>query len=168
MTTTTTTRDTLWAAITAKLEELFPNGAGLNRDQGWFSADGRQARTTAKRKLDDGTSATYEITARNCHGSVEVSVVEGVDNADWFWQPIAAETVREERVVVEDRCYTIRPDSRNPGAGDGYSGQRFDIEWLDEDGQPTGETTTTRNLWYRGVIPPVWRDRLKPNARFAS
>jgi hypothetical protein len=168
MTTPTLTRNNLWAAITAKLEELFPNGAGMNRDQGWFSAGDRQARTTAKRKNADGSNTTYEITASEYCGRIEVKVEEGVDSSDWFWQPIADETDRSERVVIDDRCYTIRPDSRNPGPGDGYSGQRFNIEWLDDDGRPTGEVVTTRNLWSRGIIPPTWRARLKPNARFAS
>lgn len=167
MTTPILTRNLLWAEITRNLDELFPNGAGLNRDQGWFSADDRQARTTAKRKNPDGTYTTYEITATDYYGRIEVKVVEGVDNSDWHWRPIANEMDRKERVVIGDACFTIRPDSRNPGSGDGFSGRLHRIEWLDADGQPTGEVIETRNLWSRGTIPPVWRKQLKPNARWA-
>ena len=168
MTTMTESHTRLWDAIANKLAELFPNGNGLNRDAGWFSDDGLLARTTAKRKAADGSWTTYEITAADRQDRIEVTTVEGVDNADWFWQPIADETDRTERVVVDDRCYTIRPDSRNPGSGDGFSGRRFEIEWLDEAGRPTGETVVTRNLWSRGTLPPAWRNELSPNARFVS
>ena len=164
----TLTRNQLWSAITAKLADLFPHG-GINRDAAWFSSDDRQCRTTAKRKNDDGTWTTYEITASDHAGRIEVKVMEGVDNADSFWKPIADSTDRLERVVIGDWCYSITPDSDKPGPGDGFDGRRFEIEWLDADGRPTGETLVTRNLWSRGTIPPAWRtDSLKPNARFVN
>ena len=166
-TTPTTNRDALVDAIGAKLDELFPNGS-MGRDQFWFGADNRSARTTAHRHNQDGSHTTYEITASDYYGQVEVKVVEGIDNRDEFWQPVAELTDRAERVVIGEVCYTIRPDSRTPGWGDGYGGQRFDIEWLDGNGEPTGETVTTRNLWHRGTIPPAWRERLAPNARFVE
>jgi hypothetical protein len=162
-----TDRDALWQAVLAKVDEVAKHGG---RSQAFYGGDGYTCMAIATKSQDDGTEIVYEITARDNRDrlGITVSVAESVRVHHGFWKPIADHPDRSERVVIGDRCYTVRPDSSSPGRGDGFSGRRHVIEWLDESGEPTGETTVTRNLWYRGVIPQQYRDRLAPNARFGG
>jgi len=103
----------------------------------------------------DGTTKVYALT---------VAVEQSVDEHDGRWGPGGTED-REligsgQRVIVDANLYTIR--SAKPGGFRGFSGRRFDIEFLD------GRTVTTRNLWDHGVIPPKWRERWPDNARFVQ
>jgi hypothetical protein len=161
-------REALWKAVLAKVDEI---GKGMNRSQAFYGADGWTCMAIAEKQQDDGTWLVYEITARGSKTStvpITVSVAESVRVGHRFWEPIASNPDRLERVVVGDRCYTVRPDGPNPDRHNGFGGRLYVIEWLDESGEPTGETTETRNLWSRGVVPPQYRDRLAPNARFAD
>lgn len=158
-------RDQLWQAILTKVAEIAPRGS---RSQAYYSVDGKACLAIAENWESDGTSTVYRIEASAYYGLVDVRVETSTSVHENHWRPVMDATDRNERVVVDDQCYAIRPDSPQPGCGDGYGGRKFVIEWLNEFGEPTGETTTTRNLWHRGTIPPVFRDRLAPNARFAE
>lgn len=170
-------KDALWQAILARLEDIKqanPSRRGFSRDQAHYSVDGMSCVTQAEMGQDDGTKNVYYLTARYAGNhwcafngdKISVEVRPSFHSSEWFWEPIItlAGASRLNAVVEGVNCYTVEPDSDKPGPGDGFSGARFTIAWLDDDGQPTGEITVTRNMWSRGTIPPKFRDVLKPNA----
>ncbi len=163
-------REALSAAVMAEAERLRKLGnRGTGRSQLYLGADGHSALMIATRWEDDGTQTVFQIEGRKGYsGAVDLTIEESTRVSHNFWREIVADPDPLHRVVVGDHCYHVDPDSAQPGWGDGYGGRRFVIEHLDDAGEPTGETTVTRNLWSRGTIPPVYRDQLKPNARFAN
>ncbi len=59
---------------------------------------------------------------------------------------------------IEGKHYFIGPeDSTEPR---GMSGAKAIIKFDD------GREVTTTNLWYQGLIPGIWRARLRDNAKF--
>ena len=164
------TREALSAAVMAKADELRKAGSrGTGRSQVFWGSDGFSCLVIATRWEEDGTQTVFEVEAREFYGSrVDVTVDESVRVSHGFWREIADHPDPLHRVVVGDHCYSVEPDSAQPGWGDGHGGRRFVLEWLNESGEPTGETLATRNLWSRGTIPPCYRAQLKPNARFAE
>lgn len=61
----------------------------------------------------------------------------------------------DKRIVVEGAHYLV-------GSAGGFGGAKWVIEFLD----PTREGFTTDRLWYQGMIPSHFRDRIPDNARF--
>ena len=54
---------------------------------------------------------------------------------------------------------------RSSGGPKGFSGRKWEIEFLDGRDFPF---VTTNNLWYAGEIPELFHDRVKVNARLVS
>jgi hypothetical protein len=165
--------DELWNAILVKVEQLKAKVHYLSavRDPCFYSADGRTAICTVDFSVPDGTTTTYIIKASyNVKRSITLHVNAYYGVNEVFWDQIVnnAGMDRFNAIVVGDHCYSVTPDSAMPGSGDGYGGARFEIEWLSVDGEPTGETFVTHNLWSRGVVPPSYRHRLVANARFVE
>lgn len=91
---------------------------------------------------------------------------------DWFWEP-RAKAVRDNPdgyLIVNHQFYTL-----GSGNGGGFGGRKIRYQRriemtgpLDDEnsGFVYSETEETRDLWYGGVIPPAWRDRLPDNAVF--
>lgn len=159
-------RVALWKAASSAADPLYKGGG--SRSTGYFHPQGHSCICIAKKHESDGTKTVYILEATyDYNDDIRVTVESSTNNCEDFWDSVLKETDSRDRkrAVIDNECYTIKPDSPRPGPGDGFGGRKFDIEWLDDKGEPTGDTTTTRNMWFRGVIPPVYRDRLKPNAR---
>jgi len=166
-------RDALWQAILVKVDQLKADTqyTGASRGPCFYGVDGHTAICILNLSMYDGTTNTYIIEASyNVRRSITLTVdtCHGVNEKFWDQVVDEADANRLKAVVIDDRCYTVTPDSATPGPGDGYGGARFDIEWLDADGAPTGETFITHNLWLRGTVPPTYRYRLAVNARFVD
>jgi hypothetical protein len=164
----------LWQAILTGGAEV-TGGERVSRDQAYYNSDGNSCQTTFSTQRPDGMRDYWIITAhyrpsRIPGARLGVEVRHTYNAAEDFWNPIVAAAAKDRlcAVVIEGHCYSIQPDSRNPGWGDGFNGRRHDIEWLDGDGKPTGEKLATRNLWARGVVPPPYRETLKDNARWTG
>jgi hypothetical protein len=154
-------------------------GSGCNRDIGYYSPDGMKCLCAFSKPRGDGmwdywhVTATFDGRRHRTSERLKITFTRTYNASEWFWDPIVAEleaertSGRRKTVVINHHCYAIAPDSSQPGSGDGFGGRRHDIEWLDDDGQPTGEVTVTRNLWARGIVPPTYRDRLRDNARWS-
>lgn len=157
----------MWHAILAKCEEL-QRQPGLKpsmRSTGSTSGDGRHMSAICKLDHGDGTDFVYHVEAHVLPHQAAIKVsVDGpwLDSHDGFWTEQAAD--RRGAVVIGHTHYRIRPDN-TPGKSEyaGYGGRMHRIRWL-----ATGETFETRNLWYQGVIPPSWRDRLPDDAEFVK
>jgi hypothetical protein len=65
------------------------------------------------------------------------------------------ERAADKRIVVDGAHYLVGPVG-------GFGGAKWIIEFLD----PTREGFTTHQLWYQGIIPSHFRDRIPDNARF--
>ena len=71
-----------------------------------------------------------------------------------FWLDVIQD---KSIIVIGGSAYSI-----GDGTGDGMAGRKFDIERL------AGDSFTTNDLWYRGAIPEIFKDRLPDNARFLN
>ena len=111
----------------------------------------------------DGTSVVHNVTVY-CKAHIRdpytANVKTSYHNSDGYWSEQASD--RANAAVIDGIHYRIKPDTAKPGPGSGYDGQKFTVRFHD------GREVTTRNLWYQGPIPPVWRDRLPDNAEFVK
>lgn len=147
----------LWAAVLAKVAEIDAEhteeesefrGTALVAPHGAVSA-------IRKRSRGDGTSSVYFVTAsRSFRKEVDVRVERWVDDHAGFWEMQLAD--RSNAVVIDHTHYRV-----GSGNGDGYGGRTFTLRDL-----ATGAETTTNDLWYQGVIPPTFRDRLPATHEF--
>jgi len=157
----------MWKAILAKCEELQhqPGGRPDMRSAGGVGFQGREMSAVVKVGHDDGTRSVYHVQAhlQGPHQRDRIKVtVDGpwLDSSDGFWSMQLSD--RKGAVVINHTHYRIspdRPESQRDLAGHG--GSLFRIRML-----ASGEVIETRNLWYQGVIPPSWRDRLPDDAEF--
>lgn len=159
------TVDLLWKAILAKVEEIKAETPhkGYSRKQAYVCADGHSVATTADLSHDDGTHTVFWIEARAKQfraGEFDITVARSFHSAEWFWDDLLAKD-RSKAVVVEGRHYYIGDGNRSRESS-GFSGRTFVIRFHD------GREVMTRDLWYQGVIPPVFRDRMPDNAVFAD
>lgn len=65
------------------------------------------------------------------------------------------------KTVIDGAVYS--PGPRTAGAMLGMAGRRFDIEYIAD-----GRRITTFDLWYGGVIPVAFRERIPDTARFIN
>lgn len=84
-----------------------------------------------------------------------------------FWLQCATQYKSGKTFVVSGEAYSFddynihekEPHWRDK-SGLGFGGARFDVE-LDN-----GRRVTTHNLWFRGAVPPRFKERLQNNAHF--
>ena len=154
--------DDLWQAVLARCEELKPEGsAGSSRSASLIESDGRGVAAICSFDLDDGTSVVHQITARAVTRGrvIEVQHTTWLDSHDQFWADQMAD--REGAVVIDHCHYRIKPDiPRGDGGFAGYGGRLHRIRLA------SGDVIETRNLWYQGIVPPPWRERLPDDAEF--
>lgn len=109
------------------------------------------------------TRATVEMNVQQADGTALKHHVElwvGTTRIDdphsGFWAEEYAD--RTGAVVVGNQHYRLGgspPGTRKPFRG--HEGRQFAFRDL-----VTGRITQCDDVWYRGIIPPVWRDRLPP------
>lgn len=163
----------LWQAILDKVNPLTEGRSG-SRSMGYYAKSGPYifCRCIATVVGEDGATTVYDLEAsRNTRqpadhplGKIDVRVQTYRDDRDEFWGPLAKAADDGRSAIIGNVHYRIADEPR-AGAPDhcrGFGGRPHTIEFFD------GRTITTRNLWTQGVIPPVWRDRLPDNARFAQ
>lgn len=157
--------DELWDAVLTRCKEIVA-GASYGRSAGMYGSDGCSVSAQLWSGQPDGTDKVWMVTASyhefRSRQPITVSV-DGpwVDNHDTFWAENAAD--RSNAAVIGHEHYRIRPDLPVRDAGlAGYAGRTFCIRFHD------GREVTTRNLWYQGMIPPAWRDRLPDNATWGA
>ena len=159
----------LWQAVLAKCEEL-QHQPGVQPSMRGVGRLGHQAQSMSaivKADRRDGTEYVYHVTAYlqgpNAPKRVNVSV-DGpwLDSHDQFWAEQMAK--RDNAVVIGHTHYRIKPDTsvRDRDIA-GFGGALHRIRFLAD-----GREVETRNLWYQGVIPPSWRDRLPDDAEFVT
>lgn len=77
-----------------------------------------------------------------------------------FWEEKIA--IHDDRTfIIKGERYHAQPDTSDIYKFKGFGGRKFKIRRID-----TGEIIETQNLWYQGVIPPYFRDRMPDNAEF--
>ncbi len=157
----------LWQAVMAKcgeLEQQHKPNRGTSRSAAMIDSDGRGISATIGVGQDDGTDVVYFIRARTTpRGGISVGH-DGpwLDSHDRFWNEQASD--RSNAVVIGHTHYRIKPDLASSRADcAGYGGQFHRIRMLAD-----GKVIETRNLWYQGVVPPSWRDRLPDDAEFVT
>jgi hypothetical protein len=111
---------------------------------------------------DEGEDYPYMMMRCSSLAEAEEHWADHVEKRVDFWADHLDGYISDpsKHIVVKDQKYTVCPDSRSPGWGDGHSGSQFRIKLA------SGEVITTRNLWYNGVIPKFYRNTMKPNAEF--
>lgn len=147
----------LWDAVLAKCEELTPRGTPGGRTTALYHADGRGCTAIVNRVNADGSDTVWQVTAYYQSSlRVPLSVtVHGpwTDNHDTAWQA-RLDGERSGTLVVDHQWYSI-----GNGNGGGFGGRKFRFRRLD-----TGAIVESCDMWFAGVIPPIWRDRLPDTA----
>jgi len=82
---------------------------------------------------------------------------------DAFW----LEKIKDKDIItiIDGESYYI-DDEKSNSSFRGFSGQKFIIKYID--GDKKDKVIVTTNLWYNGVIPEKFRDKLKNNAIFCK
>lgn len=155
----------LWAAVQAKCEELCPMSSphGSSRSTAMYHADGRACSALVERYNFDGTSTVWHVEAHDtsARGRTDVTVrVHGpwMDNNDAEWERRLAGD--RSRVVIARHCwFTVGPGGRG-----GFGGHRFRFTPLSE----SGREVVSNDMWFGGVIPPAWRERIPDTHEMAE
>jgi hypothetical protein len=152
--------EALWRAVLAKCEELAAGTAhGGSRSAQSYGSDGRSCEATLSRAHPDGTDTVWRIQAYDTRAAhlmrdmPEIAVtVHGpyLDNHDRHWERLLRKAVPGDHVVCGHGWYSF-----GSGSGGGFGGQQF--RWRD---LATGEERSSRGMWFAGVIPPAWRERI--------
>lgn len=71
----------------------------------------------------------------------------------------------DELTIINGECYHVG-DEKSMSSFRGFCGKNFIIKYID--GINKDKTVFTTNLWYNGVIPEKFRDKLKDNAIFCK
>lgn len=77
-----------------------------------------------------------------------------------FWFDIFLKVETPESVVVDGKAYTIGKENISKHAFRGHSGCLFFIRFTG------GRKVISSNLWHRGTVPDIWKDRIPDNAEF--
>ena len=150
--------EALWAEVLAKCDELVPSGdsRGSSRSRAAYEEDGKGCIATLTRHNHDGTATVWSVQAHEVPGrSVTVSVHgPWTDSHDAEWERRARSD--RSRVVIAGHCWFSLAGSGPPRGMRGFGGRKFRFTSV---GRP-GEEVTHDDVWFGGVIPPAWRDRL--------
>lgn len=71
----------------------------------------------------------------------------------------------DELTIINGECYHVG-DEKSTSSFRGFCGDKFIIKYIN--GVNKDKTVFTTNLWYNGVIPEKFRDKLKDNAIFCK
>ena len=93
---------------------------------------------------------------------VTLTIKESVHSNDSFWEEKLDPQIQKRAVRINHRHYTLGSGDK-PASSSGFGGSPFRVRMLD-----TGRVIDTRDLWYQGVIPPAWRERLPDNAEWGK
>lgn len=155
-------QDKLWQAILAKVEEIQQEeGRRGSRDQGWLTSDGKQMSTILDIQKPDGSHRVFRIRAHHVPygpARIEMRVDRWFHNGEGFWEEQLSD--RTNAAVIDGHHYRVR--GRENAYSKGFGGRRHTIRFFD------GREVTTTDLWYQGVIPPAFRDRLPDDAEFVA
>lgn len=180
-------QDGLWPAILQEHERLQATGLRTSvRGAGYRLNNSMLCIATYYPSLNDTTKHVYHITAwLNLKGEIEVKS-EGpfIDSANQYWDEMLKRDSDEGNAIVtaDFQHYTIHPDSKNPGWGDGHGGSLFEFKidnvfvaerfikaglnvekvWLD--GERPYWILRSRNVWSQNNIPMAHRSKFPVNA----
>lgn len=113
----------------------------------------------------DGTHTVHHIRASvyGRNSDPRIIIKRYFHSNEEYWEPkINDPSLLEKRVIIEGVHYTLGKNGNKPGPHNGFGGRKFDIEFFD------GRRVSTYDLWYQGVIPPIFQDRLPDNAKWAD
>jgi hypothetical protein len=148
----------LWQAILAQCEKLVPGGRASMRTAGAYGTDGKSCSAFMSRSNEDGSSTAWFIQAyydpaRRREYRLSITVTGPVtDNHDREWERRIADSA--PHVVCDHGWYTFGSGSSGRLSG-GFGGRLF--RWRD---LATGAVTESRDMWFGGVVPPAWRERI--------
>ncbi len=174
--------DLLWKAMLDKVKEIDKaskadrTNRGSSREPGMISMGSKAIDTLFTIWQSDGRSKLHHIQARFRLGDLNKELDKRVIQVtvDVYWSD--NDRFNQERLdrlkkepdkilIVNHQFYAI-----GSGGNGGFGGRLIKFQRLTGrvyDGEKThGPTETTTDLWYSGVIPPAWRDRLPDNAVF--
>jgi hypothetical protein len=149
-------------AVWAKCRELAPPNVGSCITSGMYHADGRGCSAIVQRFNRDGTGTVWQVTAydRTTWRADGISVtVHGPwqDNDDAEWERRLAGD--RSRVLIVRHCwFTIGRGGKSRDCS-GFGGAKFRFRMLDG-----GKEIESRDMWFGGVIPPAWRERIPDTA----
>jgi hypothetical protein len=178
--------DPLWEAIMKEYDRL-QHEEGLKRSTrspGYMSPSGGKLCVAwfYPKDSDDTTRVVYHIEAYLTHrGDVKVDLDGPYEDAgDQFWQERLEADKAKGNWIVTDKYdhFTILPDSKQPGQGDGHGGSLFVFELKDREtafrlNELPGINVhyeggkyilRSRNVWSQGVIPKKHREKFPPRA----
>jgi hypothetical protein len=144
----------LWQAILAQCEKLVPGGRASMRTVGAYGTDGQSCSAFMSRSNEDGSSTAWFIQAyydpaRRREYRLSITVTGPMtDNHDREWERRIADSA--PHVVCDHGWYAF-----GPGSSGGFGGQLF--RWKD---LVTGKMTESRDMWFGGIVPPAWRERI--------
>jgi hypothetical protein len=163
-------RERLWQAVLAECERIKseenPVG-GTSRKMAYYADGWPRCATLLTIGRADGTTAVFfiEATGRQPGWSdpdrIDIHVSRSYHSSEDYWERQITDQP-ERRVVVGGVHYRLGQHGARPSDHNGFGGKRWDIEFTD------GRKVTTHDLWYQGLIPPKFRDRLPDNARFVE
>lgn len=180
--------DLLWEAVLDRVEEIDKaskadrTNRGSHRDQALISMGSKAVETHFVIWQADGRSKFHHIRAYYNPGDfhkplnrrvVTIKVEVYWSDNDEFNQSRYDRLTKEpdKILIVNHQFYALGPGDRG-----GFGGRLIKFQrikgWNTGPSYPDGpepilgEVETTNDLWYSGVIPPAWRDRLPDNAIF--
>ena len=176
--------EVLWKAVLDKVEEIDRASKADHTDRGSYRGTALIAMGSKAVETHfviwqaDGRSKLHHIRAYynpgQDHKPLNKRVVTIKEEVYWSdndkFNQERYDRLREEPdkvLIVNHQFYTLGPGNRGGFGGREIKFQR--IEGKQFNGKTMlGEVETTRDLWYSGVIPPAWRDRLPDNAIFLN
>lgn len=142
-----------------------------------FRTDGRTEFTFIEARISTGGN-------RHPAGEVYLTEEKAWSDNDDFWQPRLEMYDPAVHLIIDHQWYKVGKEERDREGrlkpGGGFAGRLFRYRMLDTGGVQRpgpsgpggkllpGPIKESRNLWFGGVIPPSWRDRLPDNAVFVG
>lgn len=151
----------LWQAILDRIKQLQaenPDEHQTYRSTAMLGTGNKSVYAINKMKRKDGTDSVYLVQAGRKVGSgaIYTHVERWQDHHEEYWENQIAD--RRNAVVVNHVHHRI-----GRGNGGGFGGRTFYLRNLE-----SGEVVRTNDLWYQGVIPPIFREQLPNTHEFAS
>lgn len=144
----------LWDAVEDKCRELVPGPYGGSRSAGEFDSTGNGCSVVLSREQEDGTSRVWHVRSFALGGTVSTRVKgPWTDNHDAHWEKLLADG--GDYVVAGHRVYFFSTADDPKGFG----GRAFTFRMLG-----SGTVRTHDSMWFAGVVPPAWRERIPDTA----
>lgn len=153
-------REAMWQRflqIVEDIQKAQPH-TGSSRDIGYYSTDNRRLLSTLSMHKPNGEEVYYIIEVGYRDGKTTETVKMTEKRRSYFWDEIASQ--KDHRyIIVDHRLYEVGTKTQ-PSNHNGFAGSWFYVQFDD------GELLETCDLWSRGTVPPLYRKRLKNNAKF--